>query len=90
MITRALDVVIQLDRLPDGTRRLMGVTEVVGIEGSAIATQDLFTFEQRTVDEEGRVRGTYRSTGVRPKFAQRLSQHGIQLSPELFSFEMDV
>lgn len=90
MITRALDVVIQLDRLPDGTRRLMGVTEVVGIEGSAIATQDLFTFEQRTVDEEGRVRGTYRSTGVRPKFAQRLSQHGIQLPPELFSFEMDV
>ena len=90
MIARALDVIIQLDRLPDGTRRLMGVTEIVGMEGSVITTQDIFTFEQRTVDEDGRVRGTYRATGTRPKFAQRLIRSGIDLPPDLFRFEMDV
>ncbi len=90
MIARALDVIIQLDRLPDGTRRLLGVTEIVGMEGSVITTQDIFTFEQRTIDEDGRVRGTFRATGTRPKFATRLSRYGIDLPPELFRFEMDV
>ncbi len=90
MIARALDVIIQLDRLPDGTRRLMGVTEIVGMEGSIITTQDIFTFEQRTIDEDGRVRGTYRATGTRPRFAARLARFGIDLPPELFRFEMDV
>ncbi len=90
MIARALDVIIQLDRLPDGTRRLLGVTEIVGMEGSVITTQDIFTFEQRTIDEDGRVRGTYRATGTRPRFASRLARYGIDLPPELFRFEMDV
>jgi len=90
MIARALDVIIQLDRLPDGTRRLLGVTEIVGMEGSVITTQDIFTFEQRTIDEDGRVRGTYRATGTRPRFATRLARFGIDLPPELFRFEMDV
>lgn len=90
MIARALDVIIQLDRLPDGTRRLLGVTEIVGMEGSVITTQDIFTFEQRTIDEDGRVRGTYRATGTRPRFAARLARFGIDLPPELFRFEMDV
>ena len=90
MIARALDVIIQLDRLPDGTRRLLGVTEIVGMEGSVITTQDIFTFEQRTIDEDGRVRGTFRATGTRPKFATRLARYGIELPPELFRFEMDV
>ena len=90
MIARALDVVIQLDRLSDGSRRLLAVTEVVGMEGSIVTTQDIFTFEQKTVDEEGRVRGTFRATGTRPKFAARLARHGIELPPELFRFEQDV
>ncbi|MDP2313331.1 MAG: CpaF family protein [Pseudomonadota bacterium] len=90
MIARAIDVIIQLDRLPDGSRRLMAVTEVVGMEGPIVTTQDIFTFEQRTVDDDGRVRGTFRATGTRPKFASRLARHGVELPAELFRFEQDV
>ncbi len=90
MIARALDVVIQLDRLPDGSRRLLAVTEVVGMEGNVVTTQDIFTFDQRGVDDDGRVRGTFRATGTRPKFAGRLARSGVDLPPELFRFEQDV
>lgn len=90
MIARALDVIIQVDRLSDGSRRLLAVTEIVGMEGSVVTTQDIFVFEQRTVDDDGRVRGTFRATGVRPKFAGRLQRNGIELHPDLFRFKMDV
>ncbi len=90
MIARALDVVIQLDRLADGSRRLLAVTEVCGMEGSVITTQDIFVFEQRTVDENGKIRGAFKATGVHPKFAQRLRRNGIALPPELFRFEQEV
>ena len=90
MIARAIDVIVQLDRLTDGSRRILAVTELVGMEGAVITTQDIFVFDQRTVDEEGRVRGTFRATGTRPKFTARLSRNGIELPPELFRFEMEV
>ena len=89
-IARALDVVIQQDRLPDGSRRLIAVTEVTGMEGPVITAQDIFVFEQRTIDENGKVRGAFRATGVRPRFASRLAANGIRLSPELFRFEQEV
>ena len=90
MIARAIDVIVQLDRLTDGSRRILAVTELVGMEGAVITTQDIFVFDQRTVDEEGRVRGTFRATGTRPKFTARLLRNGIELPPELFRFEMEV
>jgi pilus assembly protein CpaF len=90
MIARAVDVIVQLDRLNDGARRILAVTEVIGMEGNVVTTQDIFTFEQRTIDEEGRVRGAFRATGVRPRFAARLSKFGIDLPPELFRFQQDV
>lgn len=90
MIARALDLIVQVDRLPDGSRRLLAVTEIVGMEGSVVTTQDIFVFEQRTVDDDGRVRGTFRATGVRPKFTGRLQRNGIELHPDLFRFRMDV
>jgi pilus assembly protein CpaF len=90
MMARALDLVIQLDRLPDGTRRVMAVTEVLGMEGSVVTTQDIFRFEKRTMDDQGRIRGAFVATGTRPKFASRLKQHGIHLSPELFRFRLEV
>ncbi len=89
-IARALDAIIQQERLMDGSRRIMSVTEVTGMEGSVITTQDIFTFEQRTVDEQGKVRGAFRATGIRPRFASRLASNGIRLSPELFRFELEV
>lgn len=89
-IARALDVIIQLNRLPDGSRRILAVTEVTGMEGPVITTQDIFVFDQRGVDPDGRVRGAFRATGVRPRFASRLARNGIRLSPELFRYEQEV
>lgn len=89
-IARALDVIVQVDRLPDGSRRLISVTEVTGMEGPTITTQDIFVFEQKTIDENGKVRGTFRASGIRPRFATRLASNGIRLSPELFRYEQEV
>ncbi len=90
MIARALDVVIQLDRLSDGSRRLLAVTEVTGMESGVITTQDIFVFEQKTVTEDGKVQGTFKATGIRPRFSKRLARHGIDLHAELFRFEQEV
>jgi len=89
-IARALDVIVQVDRLSDGSRRILSVTEVTGMEGPVITTQDIFVFEQKTIDENGKVRGVFRATGVRPRFASRLASNGIRLSPELFRYEQEV
>ncbi|NCG22399.1 MAG: CpaF family protein, partial [Rhodobacterales bacterium] len=89
-IARALDTVIQQSRLVDGSRRIMSITEVTGMEGPVITTQDIFVFDQRNIDENGKVRGAFRATGIRPRFAKRLATNGIRLSPELFRFEMEV
>ncbi len=89
-IARALDAIVQQERLMDGSRRIMSITEVTGMEGPVITTQDIFVFEQRTIDEHGKVRGAFRATGIRPRFASRLASNGIRLAAELFRFEMEV
>jgi pilus assembly protein CpaF len=90
LIVRALDVVVHLDRLTDGTRRLMSVTEVLGMEGTVVTTQDIFVFEQRGIDETGKVRGQFRATGTRPAFSDKLARHGIVLPAELFRYKKDI
>ena len=90
MMARALDIVLQLDRLSDGTRRVVAMTEVTGMEGSVVTTQDIFNFKQRTVDDDGRVRGSFTATGTRPKFMGRLRAVGIDLDPSTFRFRVDV
>jgi pilus assembly protein CpaF len=83
-IASAIDVVIQASRLPDGSRKLIAVSEIVGMEGDVITMQDIFVYERNGVDEDGRVRGRFRSTGIRPRFADRLQAHGIHLPATLF------
>jgi pilus assembly protein CpaF len=83
-ISSALDMTVHLTRLSDGTRKVVKVTEVTGMEEDVVTTQDIFVFERQGVDEQGRVRGFHRATGVRPKFSERLLQAGISLGPELF------
>jgi pilus assembly protein CpaF len=90
MIARAVDLIVQLDRLTDGSRRLLAVTEVVGMEGPVITAQDIFVFDQRTIDEEGRVRGAFKATGVRPRFSSRLARFGIESPADLFRFVQEV
>ncbi len=84
----ALDIVVHLMRLRDGTRRITHITEVQGMEGDVITLQDIFLFDYGMgVDEHGRFRGHLKATGVRPKFAEKLADHGIKLGPEVFQPE---
>jgi len=83
-ISSALDMIIHVARLSDGTRKVVRVTEVVGMEESVITTQDIFVFEQQGIDKQGNVIGFHRATGVRPKFTERLIRAGIELTPEFF------
>ncbi|HET6982708.1 MAG TPA: CpaF family protein, partial [Myxococcaceae bacterium] len=83
-IAGALDLIVHLSRLSDGTRRVVRVTEVVGMEEDVVTTQDIFLFDQQGVDPNGRVLGFHRATGVRPHFTDRLLRAGIQLDPEVF------
>ena len=71
-IASAIHAVVQIARMVDGTRKVIAVSEVTGMEGEIIAMQDIFVFERTGIDESGKVRGTFRATGIRPKFAERL------------------
>ncbi|MFM7070116.1 MAG: CpaF family protein [Actinomycetes bacterium] len=82
----AIDIIVQLTRLRDGTRRVTHITEVQGMEGEVITLQDVFLFDYAAgVDENGRYLGQLKATGVRPKFAEKLADQGIHLGPEVFS-----
>jgi pilus assembly protein CpaF len=87
-VVSALDLVVHQERLRDGTRRLVKVTEVVGMEGDVITLQDIFAFDFKAgQDEHGRFRGALRSTGLRPKFLDRLADAGVTLPLGIFLFE---
>jgi len=84
----ALDLIVHIGRLRDGTRRITHVSEVQGMEGDVITLQDLFLFDfGMGVDTDGRFKGHLKSTGIRPKFAERLADFGIRLSGDLFQSE---
>jgi pilus assembly protein CpaF len=83
-VSSALDVIVQIARLSDGTRKLISLQEVVGMEGELITLQELFLFQQIGLDENRKVKGRFTATGVRPKFAERLAAKGVALPPELF------
>ncbi len=82
-IASALDVIVQISRLKDGSRKITHVTEVQGMEGDAIVLQDVFLFEQ-TAFVEGKVLGRLRPTGIRPKFSEKFEAAGIRLPPGVF------
>jgi len=84
-MSSALDVVIHLARLRDGSRRVTHISEVCNMEGDVVTLQDLYLFDYGMgVDDDGRSLGELKSTGIRPHFAERLADHGIVLEPELF------
>lgn len=80
----ALHVIIQLARLSDGTRRVVSVAEVAGMEGQVVTLQEIFTFKQTGIGPEGRVLGELRPLGIRPKFADKFEAFGIHLGDETF------
>jgi pilus assembly protein CpaF len=83
-IASAVDIVIQASRLSDGTRKVMSIAEIVGMEGEIITMQEIFVYERMGIDENGKVIGRFRPTGIRPRFADRLKAHGIELPASLF------
>ncbi len=89
-MSSALDLIVQISRLTDGTRKVTHITEVCGMEGELVTTQDLFVFEKSGIGDNGRVRGRFRATGIRPKFSERLETAGVQLAPSLFQTVLEL
>ena len=89
-IASAVNVLVQAARLSDGSRRVMNITEVTGMEGDMVTLQDIFVFEKRGVSAEGKVLGRFCATGIRPKFSDKLLAAGFQLSPELFDQSIEI
>ncbi len=89
-IASAIHAVVQVARLSDGTRKVISVSEVTGMDTESITMQDIFVFERRGMDESGKVRGTFRATGVRPVFAERLATAGARLRPALFESKTEI
>jgi len=83
-IASAINVVIQIGRQSDGRRRLLSLSEVIGLEGQTITMQEIFRFKMAGRSEDGAVLGRFEATGIRPKFLQEAADHGIQLPAELF------
>ena len=83
-IVSAVSLVLQIARLSDGTRRLTHITEITGMESDVVSMQDLFVFENQGVSSDGRVLGTFKSTGIRPKFAEKLKAVGFDLPSNMF------
>jgi pilus assembly protein CpaF len=89
-IANAVHAVVQVARLSDGSRKVLTISEVTGMEGDMIALQDIFVFERTGIDESGKVRGVFHSTGLPPHFAERLATAGCRLNPALFESRMEV
>jgi pilus assembly protein CpaF len=89
-IASAVHAVVQIARLSDGTRKVVTVSEITGMDSESIAMQDIFTFDRTGIDENGKVRGMFRATGIRPQFAERLSTSGARLRPALFESKAEV
>ena len=83
-IASAINIIIQLARMSDGSRKVIKISEIVGMEGDVITMQDLFVFEQTTVAQDGKVIGQFKATGVRPRFLERFVSSGIELPSGLF------
>ena len=84
-ISSAIQLVVHVSRLSDGTRKVVSVSEITGMEGDVITMQEIFTFEREGIGETGQVIGQFRATGVRPRFSDRLRTYGVELPMSLFS-----
>ena len=83
-IASAVDVVVQVSRLSDGTRKVVSLAEITGMEGEVVTMQDIFVYRKRGIRDSGEVLGEFIPTGIRPKFAERLAVTGIQLPVSMF------
>lgn len=85
MISSAIDIVIQINRYSDGTRKIASISEIIGMEQDTVTMQDIFYFEKAGVGEHGEILGRFRPTGIRPKFLDRIAKSGIEMASSVFS-----
>jgi pilus assembly protein CpaF len=83
-ISSAINMLLQISRMADGTRKLTAISEITGMEQDVITMQDIFVFERTGLNREGKVMGRFRATGVRPKCAEKLATMGIHLPIDMF------
>lgn len=84
-IHSALDIVVQQSRLKDGSRKIVNITEVVGMEGDTITLQDIFTYRAQGIDSYGKLKGNFMATGIRPNFLEKLTSNGIIVRDDWFT-----
>lgn len=90
MLAAAIHIVVQMNRLTDGTRKIMSIAEVRGVAGDLVDIDEIFAFERRGVDERGRAVGTFRATGHRPKVLERLKSYGVHLPMSIFDERVEI
>jgi pilus assembly protein CpaF len=86
-IASAIDIIIQISRFPDGTRKIMSLQEITGMEGNVITMQEIFSFRQTGMDDEGKIKGHFRFHGVRPRFIDKFTVAGISVPRDIFDPE---
>jgi pilus assembly protein CpaF len=89
-IVSAISIVVQVSRMSDGSRKVVSISEITGMEENVVSMQDIFTFSRKGVGPDGKVIGTFQPSRIRPKFLERLKVSGIFLSPELFEQTLEV
>ncbi len=89
-IAAAVDLIVQVSRMSDGTRRCRSLTEVTTMEGDQVMLQDLFVFEKRGVSAEGKVLGRFAATGIRPRFYEKIVSAGMRIPPEVFEEVVEI
>jgi len=85
LVSSAINIIVQIARLSDGTRKISSISEIVGMEQGTISTQEIFMYEKQGVDESGKVIGQFRPTGIRPVFLTQMMTSGVKLPAELFN-----
>lgn len=89
-ISSAINIIIQVARMSDGSRRITHISELTGAYSDVISMQDLFVFEKEGLGENGRVKGRFRSTGIQPRFGERLTAAGIALPSGLMDHSVEI
>lgn len=84
-ISSAIDVILQLERMSDGGRRMVSLHEITGMEGDVVTMQEIFLYKRLSTDAEGKIVGEFRTTGIRPKFVEKFQTHGIAIDDNMFA-----
>jgi len=89
-IASAITIVVQVSRMSDGSRKVVSISEITGMEESIISMQEIFSFVKKGIGPDGKVVGTFQPSHIRPKFLEKLRISGIFLPPSLFEQSMEV